>query len=121
MKIAEQKMGKLPVERLKPAPPFYHCMIDYFGPYTIRGEVNKRASMKVYGVLITDLLTRAVYIDIASDYSTDCFLVVFKRFTSLRGSPAVIFSDKGSQLVGGARALKTIISDLDWEKINLSN
>ena len=65
-------MGKLPIERLKPAPAFFHSMIDLFGPYIIRGEVNKRTSITVYGILITDLLTRAIYVDIATDYTTDC-------------------------------------------------
>ena len=50
-------MGKLPIERLKPAPPFFHSMVDLFGPYSVKGEVNKRSTMKVYGVIITDLLT----------------------------------------------------------------
>ena len=84
-------MGKLPLERLKPAPPFYHSMIDMFGPYLVKGEVNKRSNMKVYGVIITDLLTRAVYIDLAADYSTDKFLMVNQRFTAMHGCPSVIF------------------------------
>ena len=35
----EQKMSSLPVERLKPSPPFHNVCVDLFGPYTIRGEV----------------------------------------------------------------------------------
>ena len=68
-------MGKLPIERLKPAPAFFHSMVDLFGPYRIRGEVNKRSSRN--GVIITDLLTHTVYIDVATDYTTDSFLMVF--------------------------------------------
>ena len=59
LKLSTQQMGKLPVERLKPAPAFFHSMIDIFGPYVIRGEVNKRSSKEVYGVIITNLVTRA--------------------------------------------------------------
>ena len=110
-------MGKLPIERLKPAPPFFHSMVDLFGPYSVKGEVNKRSTMKVYGVIITDLLTRAVYIDLAASYSTDSFLMVFERFIAIRGYPAIIFSDKVSQLVGAAQALEAVISDFDWERI----
>ena len=91
-------MGKLPMERLKPAPPFYHSMVDLFGPYSVKAEVNKRSSMKVYGVIVTDLLTRAVYIDVAADYSTDSFLMVLQRYMAIRGSPSVIFSDRAHKL-----------------------
>ena len=56
-KLTSQVMGKLPIERLKPAPPFFHSMVDVFGPYTVRSEINKRSSRKVYGVIITDMLT----------------------------------------------------------------
>ena len=79
--------------------------------------MNKRSKMKVYEVIISDLLTRAVYIDVAADYSTEEFLLVFKRFTSIHGNPSTVFSDKGSQLVGAAQSLKAVLLDFDWEKI----
>ena len=117
LKISTQVMGKLPIERLKPAPAFFHSMVDLFGPYIIRGEVNKRTSMKVYGVLMTDLLTRAIYVDKAADYTTDCFLMVFRRFVCLHGYPNIIFSDRGSQLVSASQELKSLADNLDWDKI----
>ena len=78
-------MGKLPMESLKPAPAFYHSMVNLFGPLTIEGEVNKRTTMKVYGVLVSDLLTRTVYVDLTANYSTDCFLMVLDRFMAMHG------------------------------------
>ena len=92
-------------------------MFDLFGPLTIKGEVNKRTTMKVYGVLISDLLTRAVYVDLSANYSTDCFLMVSCRFMAMYGYPRVMFSDRGTQLVGAAQALKAVIFDFDWNKI----
>ena len=117
LKLSNQVMGKLPIERLKPAPAFFHSMVDLFGPYVIRGEVNKRSSKKVYGVIITDLLTRAVYIDVATDYSTDSFLMVFRRFVSIHGYPKIMFSDRGSQLSCASEELKLIACDFDWDRV----
>ena len=102
-KLMSQVMAPLPVDRLKPAPPWYSSAVDIFGPLSIKGEFNKRSSGKGYGVIFTCLLTRAVYIDIATDYSTDAFLLVFKRFASLRGYPRKVFSDRGSQLVAASK------------------
>ena len=48
----EQQIRLLPVVRLKPAPAFYHVMLDLFDPYMVRGEVQKRTSAKAYGVTV---------------------------------------------------------------------
>ena len=112
-----QVMAPLPSERLKPAPMWYYTALDLFGYFEIRGEVNKRSVGKSYGVIFTCLLTRAVYVDISSDYSTDAFLLTFRRFVSLRGYPSKIFSDVGSQLVAASKELKEMFNDFDWERI----
>ena len=96
-------MSPLPVERLKPSPAFSNVCIDYFGPYTVRGEVQKRVRGKAYGVLLVCMGSGAVHADIASDYSTDAFLQVLRRFSSVRGWPMKIFSDPGTQLVGASK------------------
>ena len=56
-------MGVLPTQRLKPAPAFDSTLVDLFGPYAIRGEVQKRTTGKGYGVIFTDLVSRAVHIE----------------------------------------------------------
>ena len=115
--LEEQVMSPLPIERLKPSPPFFNVMIDYFGPFTISGEVQKRVRGKCYGVLFTCLSVRAVYIDVACDYSTQGFMMVLRRFSSIRGWPNVFYSDRGTQLVGASKELTDVISNLDWNKI----
>ena len=73
-KLSEQVMGNLPIERLKPAPPWY-------------------STSKAYGVIFTCLATRAVHLDPAPDYSTEKFLMVLRKFAALRGYPCKIYSD----------------------------
>ena len=120
-KLCEQVMGSLPEERLKPSPPFYHTSLDYFGPFAIRGEVQKRTRGKAYGVVFTCFTTRAVYIDVSNDYSTDGFLQVLRRFACIRGWPKTFYSDRGTQLVGASRELKEAIEDLDEAEITRFN
>jgi len=115
--MCEQIMSPLPEERLKPSPPFTNTCIDYFGPYQIKGEVQKRVRGKAYGVIFTCLAVRAVYLDVSSDFSTDAFLQVLRRFASTRGWPQKIFSDEGTQLVGASRELRDLVSGLDWKHI----
>ena len=96
-------MGRLPNARLTQAPPFTYTMIDLFGPYAVRGEVQKRTSGKAYGVIFTDLVSRAVHIEAVYGYDTPSFLLALSRFASVRGWPQFIYSDPGSQLIGAEK------------------
>jgi len=116
-KMLVQSMGELPVERLKPGPPFNHTMIDLFGPYLVRGEVQKRTCGKVYGVLFTDLASRAVHIEPAFAYDSESFLMALQRFTNIRGWPEIIFSDPGTQLIGAERELIAMWQRLEKDSV----
>ena len=83
--LQSQVMSQLPQERLKAAPAWSFTSSDFFGPFEIRGETNKRSRGTAYGVLFTCMLCRVVHLDLATDYSTNGFLIVLRRFMSLRG------------------------------------
>ena len=91
-------MAPLPEERMKPTPAFHNTSIDIFGPFTIKGEVNKRIKSKAFGVIFTCMSTRAVYCDLSQNYSTDAFMLVLRRFVCIRGNSSKIYSDRGTQL-----------------------
>ena len=116
-KRIEQVMAPLPSARLNPAPAWSQISLDLFGPFVTRGEVNKRSRGKAYGLIVTCLLTRAVHIEGVPDYSTDTFLQALRRFMSLRGSPQEIYSDPGSQLQGASNVYKSMIANLEKEKL----
>ena len=107
-------MGPMPIERMKPSPPFYHTGVDLFGPIFIKDTVKKRTKMKCYGIIFNCLTTRAIYLDIACGYDTDNFLLVLRRFISIYGCPSEIRSDAGSQIIAASKEWK----DLFEEKIN---
>ena len=115
--LSQQVMGKLPKERLKPAPPWYTTAIDLFGPYTIKDEVKKTTRSKAHGVLFNCLSTRAVHVDLAPDYSADKFLMVFQRVVSIRGYPSKMYSDNGPQLVASSKELSNMMKEWDWDKL----
>ena len=116
-KLQSQKMATLPVERLKPSPPFQNIGLDYFGPFEIKGEVQKRVRGKCYGLLFVCDSSRAVHVEITQNYSTDAFLQALRRYASIRGWPQSIHSDNGSQLVGAANELKKAVAGLNLEEI----
>jgi len=112
----EQLMAKLPLLRLSPqTPPFYFTSCDYFGPYNVK--IGRNKTKKHYGVIFTCLNTRAVHLELAMDYSTIEFLQVLRRFFCIRGFPAVILSDNGSQMVGAERILRDMVEGYDADKL----
>ncbi|XP_045115478.1 uncharacterized protein LOC123507035 [Portunus trituberculatus] len=117
-KVCEtQCMGSLPEEKLKPAPPFYNTSLDLFGPFWVKAPVKRRTELKVYGVIFTCMVCRAVYLDIAEGYDTSNFLRTFRRFVSVRGFPKVVHSDRGTQLVKANKGLTGGIVDLDFDEL----
>lgn len=95
-----------------PAPPFYHTSLDLFGPFIVKDPVKKRTTMKVFRVIFTCVLSRGVYLDIAEGYDTNSFLRVFRRFTSLKGFPKIVFSDHDSQLVKSNKEFSEMVDDV---------
>ena len=107
-KLETQFMADLPDIHLAPFTPlFHHTACDYFGPIVVKVGRNKTA--KHYGMMFTCLNTRVVHLKLAVQCSTMEFLQVLCRFFSIRGTPAVMISDNGTQFVGTERELKEMI------------
>ena len=117
-KLAEQQMAPLPTSRTKIAPTFHTTSMDLFGPIEIRGTVKQRSRKKVWGVIFNCSVTRATYIDLTEDYGTDSILQTLRRFVCIRGCPAEIHSDQGSQLVAAAKEIAELVKDWDWSPIH---
>jgi hypothetical protein len=82
-KLASQRMSPLPVERIRPSPPFQNVGVDYFGPKIIKGEVQKRICDKCYRLIFACDSSRAVHVDVVQNYSTDAFLEKIRMYARL--------------------------------------
>ena len=49
-----------------------------------------------------------MHVDLAPNYSTEKFLMVLRRFVSLRGYPAKMISDNGTQLTAQTRSSRKL-------------
>ena len=111
----KQQMAPLLQEQTTPnKPPFSFVGVDFFGPLIVKVG---RSHVKRYGCLFTCLTTRAVHIEIAHSLDTDSFIAAFQRFTSRRGHPEKVFSDNGTNLVAGDRALRESMQQWNQSKI----
>ena len=108
-KTLTQKMADLPAERLLPEPPFTHCGMDVFGPFSCK---EGRKELKRYGLIFCCLASRAVHLELLNDLSTDCFINSFRCFTSLRGPVKSILSDRGTNFVGASNDMAKALDEM---------
>ena len=112
-KLSKQMMGDLPTFRFEMSPAFSAVCMDLFGPMEIKDDCVKkgpRIYKKVFGVVFTCTASRAIYLDVAIDYSTEAVLHTIRRLMAFRGDIRLIISDPGSQLVGASKEL------VNWRK-----
>ena len=102
-----QPLGEIPFDRLNAPVAWGFCQLDLFGPYQCRGDVNPRTTKKTWGMIIEDVNSGAVHIDIIQDYSAQAVLLTLRRFGALRGWPGTICSDPGSQLESASGKLES--------------
>lgn len=60
----DQQMGDIPEERLQDPVARGSCQMDLFGPISCRGDVNPRTTKKTWGMVVEDVNSGAVHIDI---------------------------------------------------------
>ncbi|XP_055522640.1 uncharacterized protein LOC129716828 [Wyeomyia smithii] len=108
-------MATLPEARLAAyTSPFTHMGVDYFGP--IKVSLGRRTEKK-WGVLATCLTTRAIHLQIAHSLSTDSCIMALRNIFSRRGTPAVIYSDRGTNFQGAHNTLETAVLNIDQNKL----
>ena len=94
-------MAPLPAVRLQPARPFTSTGVDYAGPYNIRVSKGQgQNSYKGYVAIFVCMVTRAVHIEVVSDYTSDAFISAFRRFISRRGLCKRVYCDHGTTFQG---------------------
>ncbi|XP_034944084.1 uncharacterized protein [Chelonus insularis] len=113
---AQQLMGQLPQSRITPSRPFSHTGIDYAGPFTIKTSSGRGAkTRKAWVCVFVCMSTSAVHLEAVSDYSTEAFIAVYRRFTSRRGLCQTIFSDCGRNFIGADIELKKLFTQFTRE------
>ena len=101
-KTLKQPMGDFPPEMHVDPKAWGYCQLDLFGPFRCRGDVNPRTTKKIWGIVVEDVNSGAVHLDIVTDYSAGAVILSLRRLGSLRGWPGKLQSDPGSQLVAAS-------------------
>ena len=104
--VLEQRMGPLPPERVATGSlPFTFICLDLLGHILVKDMVKKRCTMKVFPMVFVCQATGALHIGVMHDYSTHALLLQWDHFTAIRGVPAKVVSDRGSQLTSAGNTV----------------
>ncbi|XP_011859792.1 PREDICTED: uncharacterized protein LOC105557214 [Vollenhovia emeryi] len=107
----QQRMADLPRERVARARAFLQTGVDYAGPIQLRaGKGRGQRAFKAFVAVFICLSTRAVHLEVVSDYSAGAFLAALRRFISRRGICCTLFSDCGTNFVGADAQLRAMFS-----------
>ena len=122
--LVQQQMSVIKDEQLTVAPPWTHVALDFAGPTKVKGQVNKRAMLKVWILVYSCRATKAVCLLATPGYSTSDFLCKHEEFVCRKGRPLTIVSDRGSQLV--AAGVEIANRDfpaikVDWKEVVSKN
>ncbi|UYV61483.1 hypothetical protein LAZ67_1005017, partial [Cordylochernes scorpioides] len=116
-KAIHQIMGDLPKNRLLPGRPFEKIGIDLAGPIQAKPMLKRsKFIFKFYIVLFVCFTTKAIHLEISSDFTAETFLAALKRFISRRGRPTDIYSDNATNFKGASNILKE-----RWKLFNAAN
>jgi len=106
-KAAVVEVSPLPEDRVKDGKPFEVTGVDLAGPMMLK---NKK---KVWLVIYTCALYRAVYLDLVPSLSTMAFIKSMKRFVERHGRPTTCYSDNGTNF----RGTDNLFKSMDWEAV----
>ena len=101
--------GLIPTNRTKQDLPFSVTGADYAGPLICKTK-GKR-DIKVYLLLFTCSLIRAVHLEILPNQTTQEFIQALKRLIARRSRPKVIYSDNAKAFEKASKWIKKVYKD----------
>uniref|UniRef100_L7LXX7 Putative tick transposon n=1 Tax=Rhipicephalus pulchellus TaxID=72859 RepID=L7LXX7_RHIPC len=101
-KATSAPVAPLPCDRVRNSRPFEITGVDFAGPMFVKDHGGAK---KVYIVLFSCAVVRAIHIEYVLDLTANSFLMAFKRFCARRGTPRVVYSDNATTFKKAARDL----------------
>lgn len=111
--VPTQIMGNLPAARAgQTQRAFLHTGLDYTGPVLVRSSKGRGyKAHKAYLAVFVCMSTRAIHLELVSDYTSESFIAAYRRFTARRGLPTDIYSDNGTTFQGAETELQSAFNN----------
>ena len=110
----EPSTGFLPVERTTQNLPFKIIDIDYACPSICKTKRCKET--KVYIILFTSSLTRAIHLELLLNHLTQEFIIALKRLIANAGRAFVFYSDNAKMFVVASKWSGKVNKDKEMQE-----
>ena len=101
--------GLIPTSRTKKDLPFLVIGKDYAEPFICKAK--GKTDIKVYLLLFTCSLTRAVHLEILPNQTIQEFIQALKRVIARRGRPKIIYSDNTKKIEKASKWFRRVYND----------
>ncbi|XP_066258017.1 uncharacterized protein [Euwallacea similis] len=113
-------MGRFPDNRLIGGSVFSVVGMDYMGPLNIRDKRGRDSRLsKCYVSVFIYFTMKTLHLELVSDFSSQSFLLAFRRFVARHERSNHIYSDNGTNFVSANRELSELGNFLIKESYNL--
>ena len=110
-----ERMGKLPIFRTENIQIWSRVGTDVFGPLWVK--INEEKSMKTYGILWTDLISRGIFVDLLESADTQGVLRSLRKVSAIYGYADIYYSDNASYYTKSSRELQNFIASINWPDV----
>ena len=115
--VASQLMAPLPETRIgHKLKPFDNVGLDFAGAFDIKMGRGK-ARKKVYVLVLTCMVTRAVHLETTGGMDTVHVINAISRFADVRGVPSTLTSDNQTSFRKADKEITEWYKSVDWEKV----
>uniref|UniRef100_A0A914ELN7 Integrase catalytic domain-containing protein n=1 Tax=Acrobeloides nanus TaxID=290746 RepID=A0A914ELN7_9BILA len=102
------QMSELPAERVTRSVPFTFIGLDNFGPMYTKDSKDSKEPMKIWGLILTCMATRAVHLELVRDLTPHAFILALRRAFGRRTIPRMIVSDNSTTFKPSAKAVENL-------------
>ena len=111
VRACNEPPAPLPRLRVTMAPVFSVTGVDFAGPVFCMDFPGK----KFYICLFVCGVVRAIHLELVESLTSADFILAFRRFSALKRVPSVVYSDNGSNFIGGQRMLNSYLGPVSPE------
>ncbi len=110
-RACNEPAAPLPRLRVTMAPVFSVTGVDFAGPVFCLDFPGK----KFYICLFVCGVVRAIHLEMVESLNSADFVLAFRRFSALKRVPSVVYSDNGTNFVGGQKILNSYLGPFSPE------
>jgi hypothetical protein len=115
--VAVQQMAPLPERRVgSQVRAFEHVGLDFAGPFELKVG-RARARKKVWVLVLTCMVIRAVHFEVTGGLDTTCVINALSRFCDVRGIPETLTSDNQSSFHKADDELVEWYASINWDRV----